>query len=87
MVIPDTRPEKSMRQSICVTMPNENKMSNGYRCITIRRECVNAKTRIALGKPGSWMKSKRESAPLRVEGEISWSVRIQGCQTFAPSHG
>ena len=31
--------------------PNENKMSDGYRCKTIRRECVNPKKRIALGKP------------------------------------
>ena len=30
--------------------PNENKLSDRYRCTTIRRECVSAKTGIALGK-------------------------------------
>ena len=29
----------------------------------------------------------RESASLRVEGGISWKVRNQSCQPFAPSHG
>ena len=46
---------------------NENKMSDGHRRKTIRRECVSAKTRVALGKPGLWMKSKRGRAWQRVE--------------------
>src|SRR6476469_1599025 len=29
----------------------------------------------------------RESASLGVEGRISWKVRSESCQPFAPSHG
>lgn len=29
----------------------------------------------------------RDGASMRVEGGISWEVKTQGCQTFAPSHG
>ena len=53
-------------------------MSDGYRCKTIRRECASAKTRVALGKPGTWMKSKRDRASLGMKVSKSsqkWSVR------------
>ena len=38
--------------------PNEKEISHGNRCKTIRRECVNAKTWVALGKPGTVTKSR-----------------------------
>ena len=39
---------------------NETELSHRYRCKTIRRECVSAKTRIALGQPGARMQSEWE---------------------------
>src|SRR6476660_2823137 len=38
--------------------PNETEISHGYRGKTIRRECGSAKTRSALGKPGTETKSR-----------------------------
>jgi len=38
---------------------SERELSHRYRCKTIRRECVSVKRRIGLGKPGTWMKSRR----------------------------
>jgi hypothetical protein len=38
--------------------PNEKEISHGALLKTIRRECVSAKTRIALGKPGTETQSR-----------------------------
>jgi hypothetical protein len=42
-------------------------MSDGHRRKIIRRECVSSKRRIALGKPGPWMKAKRGRGSTGVE--------------------
>jgi hypothetical protein len=52
-------PNRVLSNLLIVFLPNEKKLSDRYRCKTIRRECGRAKTRIAPGKPGTWMKSKR----------------------------
>jgi hypothetical protein len=51
---------------------NEGEPKTVSRARTLRRECVSAKTRIALGKPGTWMKSR-----------VSWQTRC-GCFAMGP---
>ena len=44
----------------------------------------------SVAKPSNENKTTdgwRESASLWMKGEISWRVRSQSCQPFAPSHG
>ena len=61
-------------------------MSDGYRCKTIRRECASANARVALGKPGPGMKSKRHRASIGMEVRKSsqkWSVQRSAVRSIA----
>ena len=47
--------------------PNEKEISHSTSLKTLRRECVSGQTRIALGKPGTWME---------IQGAVASSLKL-----------